>query len=1103
MNELNIYYTNSLEELARKLAADLAVHPLPPLISETMIVPSEGMAYWLRLQLASLTGCAAGLTMLFPGNFCRQLTAAEVFRPEDQLWEIYGLLTSPAFTAPFENLSAYLRDRDPLKPLQLARRLYTLFDSYLIYRHEMLLRWEAGETGRLPHEDWQAELWRNLRSAPRAGAFQRLLDNPNTAPLPPRLSVFGVGTLPPLFLEFLRRLATIRPVSLYQPAPTPHYWADIRPKREALRLSLKQMIPNLATSAANAQKIGANGEIAESGDNTDWLHYDCGNPLLADFARQGREFFTLLAGASASGQGWQELAWRENGETSVLGVLQDDILHLRNREHGKGDTPLPLDPTDRSLQLHCCHSPLREVEVLHDQILDALQADSTLQPSDILVLMTNPSDYAPWVRTVFGASPTLAPHFRLTDHSAAESNPLAQALLEIIQLPQGRQEVSTVLGLLDHAPIREAAGITGAELPELRRMVQELNIRWGVGSAPYAQTSSDAADAPIMENSWQAGLERLLLGYATGELPDGGLICDIAPCFPGNSFDLAGRFANWAQRLFYWCDLLKARPRPLEEWRRLLSRLCRELLGQTGSDEDTGDWLRLPPLSGEVNAPLEAIREYVNGTLQAEGGRGAFIGGGISFCALRPLRSVPFRVIAVLGLDYTRFPRRDRREAFDLQQQRPRFGDRSQRDDDCQLFLETILSARQRLILLYSGHSDTGISTRPAAVCVGQLLEVIDRSFVCAASEYAPSQHLTIEHPLQPFSPGYFPASTEGSALFTYAARYRPPQATSNATQPFLTHTLPVPATGDNLALSDLLRFWKNPACWLCERTLHISFPREDEELPPEEPLSPTGLERFHLRQYLTERRLSVPAGKILDIQAEQTYLAAQGTLPPQKLGAAWYGCLNAEVGAFVERLGVIGHLPPLPMRVQLKEICLCGTLTRLTTQGQLLYRPSTLNANDRLAAWIQHLFWNAATLPDGFLTGERKTRVVGLDSELLLMPCPQAQATEILSALSAQMREGCGRTLPFFPRSSFAYASDSLAPTSGRKVRRPAAAALLQWAGDSFGHLRPERADPYIALCFPGDTPPAERADFVALAEEFWKPFLNYAAEPQPENAR
>ena len=99
---------------------------------------------------------------------------------------------------------------------------------------------------------------------------------------------------------------------------------------------------------------------------------------------------------------------------------------------------------------------------------------------------------------------------------------------------------------------------------------------------------------------------------------------------------------------------------------------------------------------------LERLTEKLNETRGAKG----FISGRVTFCAMLPMRSIPFKVICIIGLNENTFPRQKSSLEFDLMAKHPVKGDRNNRDSDRYLFLETLISAKERLILSYVGQSE-------------------------------------------------------------------------------------------------------------------------------------------------------------------------------------------------------------------------------------------------------------------------------------------------------------------------------------------------------------------------------------------------------------
>ena len=1034
MDDFKIFHTNCLDSLAAHLAREVIASPLPPLQSEAIVIQSEGMAYWLKLRLAELTGCAAGLQMLFPSSFCRRICNAPPSAESGAQWEIFAALSDADFVAAHPQLVNFLRDDSGLRRLQLAGRLAALFENYQVYRHEMLLRWESGELAQETQAGrWQAELWNRLGCFMRANDFKRALDNPGGLALPGRLNVFGASTLPPLFTTFLHRLSTRIPVRIYLPVPSPHYFADLRSSRE----------------------------IAKHPDAQE-QHLEYGNRLLGNLGKMGREFFRILGNLDNGGQAWQELEFRAPGCATILSTLQHDIHNISERTD---EERLIMRQDDDSLRVHCCHGPFREVEVLREQLLDLLARDSSLQPADILVLLSDVETYAPWVDTVFSSCPVLGRHYRIPERPRTQEDPHAQALLELLALPDGRQEAEDLLRLLDYQPVREAAGIGAGDLREVRELLLRLNVCAGSGLRGARRTGVPE------QNSWLFGLHRLLMGYACGDC--GETVAGISPYFPQTEFELCGRLAQWLYRLLDWCALA-GRSASLSEWKRRLDGLCTRLMGMPEPAEDEENWLHIPIREDCADLPLEVIREYLRQNLGQNSGRGAFLGGGISFCALRPMRTVPFRVVAVLGMGYTQFPRRNRREGFDLMQLEPQTGDRNTREDDCQLFLETLLSARERLIITYTGRSAKDSSVSPPSTCVSELLEVVERTFLPAAEGRPASAALIIEHPLQPYRPTYFDGSRP--ELFSFSGMYLPPAHPQEAGQTrYCVEAEPVSAPL-SLSIAELTAFWLNPAAWFCRRRLGISFPAREQDLPAHEPLSPGGLAGYRLRSGMLRTALENPAG----LGGMREIFSANGDLPPENLGRAWWGCLSSEVTALSRRIGAVEPLPPRQIYLRLANAEITGSINSRTAGGLLFYRAGKLRARDMLEAWLHQLCLCA--------TGEAlPCRLFGSDAGTLLRPVEDAPT--LLETLCGQMLRGYHCALPFFPQTSLAWCEQVQKIAAGsQRAGSPQSAALRVWSSDNFSIG--EGAEEYFNLCFGADYEPGD-AEFAELAESFWTPFL------------
>lgn len=1184
---LHFHTSNRLDILADHLAGFLETEPLPPLEQEVIVVQSRGMMRWLSLELAQRLGIAANLRFHFPGELCNVLSQSlmgfdrqqDPWARETMTWALFGLLTAndPSVTGDpgttkDDALGAYLADDgDQRKRYQLATRLSNLFDDYQMFRPDTVLAWEAdpsaagagtGGTGVDAElrrvERWQAPLWSRLVDLLGEGhrarrftdleGFLRTTDTPLDdllgRGLPSRISVFGVSTLPPLFIRVLSALARFVPVRLYFTSPTYHYWGDLRSERELGRLERRMRRGDQNT-----------GEII-SGD----LHVETGHRLLAALGRQGRDFFNLLQAADEDATAWHELAFVESEGPGVLATLQRDILHLQDRS--TGDPPsVPLDPSDRSLRIHVCHSPMREMEVLRDELLDALAHDPDLRPDDILVMVPDIDVYSPYIEAVFGGSPSggSSVHlpYSIADRRAAHEWPPAASVVRLLELVGGRLTLTEVFDLLETDAIRRTFDLAEGQIPTLRQRLVDANVRWGIDGR-QRQRDFDLPNEDA--NTWRAGLDRLLMGLATGCL-DASVagVVPLAGALAGDAEALGG-LARYVDVLFGELDRLRE-PRPLGPWAddllltldRLFTAASEEEEGALQVVHDAFDELRAAQrILGDGDAArapvhLEVVRQHLGTRLGADGGAGHFLTGRITFCALKPMRTIPFDVLCVAGLDSDSFPRRDMPRGFDLIRRQPRLGDRSLGDDDRYLFLEILLAARKRLILTHVGRSQRDGAEKAPSVVISELLDTLERTVhVTPAVDPAVGtamdpdtvrDHLVVEHRLHPFAPGYF--ETHSDDLFSYspasleAARAllgpRRPEmpffddgadATEDAVDPNDAHGEDANARDGNVRDDDIrddnarddtaidldafLRFWVGPSKFFARRVLHLSLVDFEEEDLDSEPFELTGLEEYQIRQWMLDRRVGPRAEDDLRRDHELALLRGRGDLPLAGLGRATYSALENRVSTFVAGIPAFDAHPPLPVVVTGDGWRLEGRLDDLTDDGQLRYRCARLTGKDRLRAWILHLVWNCLEHPVGV---PRETRIVAEGPLEQGQPGPPAQvrfpalanAHALLDDLVAGYRQGQLEPLPVFEHASLAYVEQQrkLADPRSRSKLSAVDVARRAWEGQkSYGFYAPaDRKDPWVDLCFRGRDPIAEDA-FVQWSTRLWGPLLDHLVE-------
>ncbi len=1086
---LVVHTGNQLETLADDLAALLATSPPDPLRREVVVVQSQGMQRWVTLRLAERLGLCMQVVFPFPRAFLEEslhaLLPGEANAPaatiEAMTWRLQTLL--PAFLPQpaFEPLRHYLSDGDPLKAYQLAARIARLFDQYLTYRPAMLLEWENPALP-LPQGDalWQALLWRTLHPEGifhLGSALERLAapETPN-APAPlaeallERVTLFGLSSLPPSQMALFFHLAASRPVHLFLLAPTPEYHGDDLTPRQRARRGLPPQTPE-------------------------------GNPLLTSLGRLHAHFIEVLLEAD------ERAGHRIIDEPEHFAPPPDDsLLHRLQREIYLARHPAtlpevdepPLPPDDPSVQLHLCHSPMREVEVLYDQLLALLDPAHGglpgLTPGDILVMAPDIELYAPLIHAVFGypEDPTLRLPFSIADRHPRSDNPAIDFFLRLLELPRLRCTAPELFDLLQSEPMRHRFQFGEGDLDRIRLWVEASGIRWGVDADHREQLGLPAFE----ENSWRAGLERLLLGYA---MPGGNrtMFEGILPLdeVDGSSAELLGRLLSALEALFTTLDALQT-PRPPAEWPPILEAILERFLADPPPDQveatravrqsvrqfarDTRGSADAFPETPAPPIPCEVIHEHFSTLLGESESRGRFLSGGITFCALKPMRSIPARVIWLLGMNDGAFPRRPVTSRFDLIAQRWRPGDRSPRDDDRYIFLEALLAARDRLVLSCVGRSIRDHQPIPPSIVVSELLDYLDQTGWLPDG----TRDLVREHPLQAFHPRYFEPdgplwSYSRANAFAATATLRP---RAIAAPPFAPQPLEMPPAA-HLPFDHLQRFLRLPAAWFLLQRLGLDLSERDPSLPESEPLEPDALQDYQLTQELLEAHLrDQPTPSLAACRA-------RALLPPGPLGERRLALLDQRARALQRRLrALLGTDPqpqaPFALHLALENgITLTGTLGPIDHGRLILFRPAKLKARDRLAAWVGHLVRSLLPAP-------LPTWLLGDDAAVSFEVPEPEQARRWLNELTTLYQEG--EPLPFFPESSLAFATATLTP-SARSRKTPLEAAAAKWITSSMGAS--EGDHPACRLCF-GESDPISDPRFANLALQIYEPLL---AHQQP----
>lgn len=1059
---LHLYQSNRLESLMALLARVAAAPLRAPFAAELVVVQGKGMERWVSLRLAEQLGVCANVEFPQPASFAwnlmrsalGELPRRSAYAPEVLTWRIMAWLEQCETPA----LRAYLAGGGDLRRYELALRLAEVFDQYLVYRPDWIAAWQGGASlGLGSDEAWQAALWRYLAAAAPDGHWVALmerlfarLDSGAALALPERITLFGISSLSPLYLEMLRRVAPRTEVHIFALNPSREYWELIRDPREQARLA-------------------AGGDAEEL-----WL--ETGHPLLASLGKQGRDFCGALGGFAELESVFEEVPQER---ATLLHILQADILDLADPE-APDYLRRAVAADDLSLQVHACHGPMREVEVLHDQLLRLFADLPDLSPGEVAVLAPDIAAYAPYIEAVFAPRegvPTIP--YVLPRRLGGEIQRFVETFLSLLDLPTSRFGAEWVMSLLEQPAVLRRFALGDGDLPAIQQWVRETGIRWGRDAAHKAELGLPASE----RHTWRDGLNRLLLGFALPagdpDMPE--LFGDVAPYddVEGSRAQVAGRFAEFAETLFELADFLRGE-HPLDSWAERLNCLA-ERLFDPRDDEETAlreilDRLaELRELAAQARfagpVSLAVVKSWLTGQLAAASD-GAALSGAVSFSALAPLRGLPFRVICLLGMNDGAFPRRQSAAGFDLIAAHPRSGDRSRRHDDRYLFLETLLAARDVLYFSYVGQDIRDNRELPPSVLVAEVLDAVKAS--CGEET---AHRVVVRHALQPFSPEYFrgdPARPGFSQTWLAAARVTG-RGDAQAAPLFAAPLPEAEAEWRSVELDSLLRFYANPVRYLLRERLGVRLEEGEDEFDVREPFA---------LDYFT--RTAVRGVALADLQHGadgRRIAAARGLLPHGEFGAALYRNEQRAAASVAARLG--DEAPPsAPLRIEFASgaMHLSGWLNDLSTTGLTAHTLHEVKARDILALWIKHLALCVAA-PPGI---ETLSRVVGTDRAVILHR-PEDPAAALTALLDAYWR-GLHAPLPFFPKSSYAYA---LRMAKDGNHDAALAAAHKEWDEPEFrnGPQYGESENPWYRLAYRGSEPLDE--GFCDTARELLGPLM------------
>ena len=1086
--------------LAHGLGALLARPLLDPFAQELVLVPERGVERWLSQRLSHILGrgeggdgVCAGVVFRRPRSLIEEISGIadeDPWAPDSMVWPLLDVIDNclgERWCATLARHLGYFHDGVEHELRQgrryaVARRIAGLFASYASQRPRLLADWSddratdgigaylAGDLA------WQPPLWRALTeriaAEPPHVRHTKILARLREAPtnLPPRLSLFGHTRLPITEIELLGALAAHHDLHLWLPHPSDELWRALADRK---------------------------GPIPRRDDTS---HDAAGHPLLATLGRDLRELERSLP---ANVVGDEYLVGDPQPDT-LLGWLQADI---RANAVRPGDRVMADD--DRSVQVHSCHSPARQVEVLREVLLGQLADDLALEPRDILVMCPDIETYAPLIVANFGLVDVMADghpghrlRVRLADRALTQINPLLSIAAQLLSLAGGRATASEVLNLAQASPVRTRFGFTDDDLDSITDWVRESGARWG-----FDRQTREPYGVGFIQNTWRFGLDRILAGVAMSE--DSQKWIDTALPLDDVGSDrteLAGRLTEFVQRLTAVIEGLTG-TRPLASWLDTLRDGVVQLAWASGGNEwqiahlqrEFADVLVAAGTRSDTPMRLTDVRALLDRHLAGRPTRANFRTGTLTVCTMVPMRSVPHRVVCLVGLDDGVFPRIGVVDGDDVLARDPVTGERDIRSEDRQLLLDAICAATDKLVVTYTGADVLTGEPRPPAVPLAELLDALDQT-----TSQQVRGRIVVQQPLQPFGIRNVARGELGvpDKPFTFdetalvAAKAAAGQRHSRPG--FVTGPLSEPPPGD-VALADVLTFFRDPVQGFF-RALDYTLPAEADGVQDAMPVQLDALEAWTVG----DRML----GDLLRGASPEWARDAEwrrGTLPPGRLGWREATTISRRAAAIAALAGRYRDGAPQAEDVDIDVgggRRLTGTVTDVYGDLVVSVTYSKLAGKQLIEAWIK-LLALSANQPGREVTAVCVGRAVDDTAAARCLgtpPDPLAVLRDLMALYDAGRRE----PLPLPPRTSFAWAKARHAgrgdprwransewtsyPDKSRENEKPAPAK-------AFGRRAP--LDVLLEPPRPGEEVEGENTRLGAYAARLWLPMLRAERKP------
>jgi exodeoxyribonuclease V gamma subunit len=989
---MEVFLSNDLNVLFDKLLTNIENNQPDIFEPEFVVVQTDGIKKWLSLKIASKLGISCNISYVPPRQLIYTLLKSTGFNVESMhsfesnnlFWLILDIISSNPHK--YGRLSDYIKDKNELKLAQVSDIIADLFDQYSIYRPEMINKWEKGkkifstiEGETNLDEAWQYELYRDITGKVKETTFPAyVLDmlpkkNVEGKNLCKRVSFFGISVLPPIYIDILNLFSYHLSIYMYLLNPSSDYWyEDISEK------VFNKIMKNKKNYAEEKH------------------YFSVKKNFLIDFGTLGKEFFTNLFSKTEDNINIVDAFVNEEENEiispTMLSVIQRNILLNDDLNKIPQNKKYKIIKNDESIEIHSCHSPMREVEVLYNRLLNILEKNPDIALSDICIMTPNISEYKPYIEAIFNEKiKDKKIDYTISDVNFIDQSSLIKVFVDILNLVHSRFNAGEIFNIMEYKAVREKFKLNEADINILRICVNESKVKWGLNE----ETRKDIGIIPYKEFSWEYGIEKLLLSiiYENDETFSDILVikgietpADEAISALTDFVHILHDFYEFSKdkhEVTLWYDKLnelvgnvfQRDEENIDDFYALLDTLA---------DLNAGYYFYKEKFSDKIEVGIDFINEYLKNNFQKKTAKHNFLDGRLNFCEMIPLRSIPFKIICIIGLNDDTFPRKRKPLSFDLMAQNPMRGDRNLRDNDKYLFLETIISAKEKFYLSYVGQDITTNDSMPPSVLITQFLYNMNDLFDFGEGKNAET-FLINKHYLFSFNKNYFTQSKSDMYVNYWQSDYNAAllrlEGKFEVKNRFVDGEIDKQIEENIINIDDLIDFFRHPIKYYFKNTLSLILEDKDLIIDDEEPFKIDTLDRYNLKSSFIDKKMMRNIKKEQKKTSMSKFFKNAGILPRGGTGSLEIDKTKHYADRFIEELSSYFDLNdrrPFNVSLSFDKYRLEGVLryfyehkdkgfsdvvkteiNEIKGLNLLYYRPATVKAKDKVSCWIRHIILN------------------------------------------------------------------------------------------------------------------------------------------------